>query len=416
MRERLGTQKREALNQGRSKLKILILTHNYIRFRGDHAGHFLHVLAAELVRSGHSVVVLAPHQKGLKKTEIMDGVAVHRFRYAPAAKERLAYIGTMHELVAASWSGKILFLCFLVSFLAKALSISIRERVDSISAQWWIPGGLIGYLVSLFRRKPLIVTSHGTDIRLLERSVFLRKLAKPVFGRAKYVTTVSGFLEEKLIRNTQAPAEKVKVIPMPVTPDTFEPSPLPQDATKLILCVARFTPQKGLDYLLKACRMLKDKEIDFRAKIVGEGPLREPLQEEIIKLQLENEVSLVDIIPQKDLNRLYAESYLCVLPSIEEGFGLVLVEAQLCKRPVIGTRSGGITDIIEDDVSGLLVPPRDHESLAQAMERILTDRQLAERLAEGGYGSALARFSPQAVLRKYLEVIGQSQGLSLRDS
>ncbi|MGB3092420.1 MAG: glycosyltransferase family 4 protein [Candidatus Zixiibacteriota bacterium] len=396
--------------QSRSELKILILTHNYIRFRGDHAGHFLHVLATGLVQSGHKVLVLAPHQEGLKKVEIMDGVAVHRFGYAPAAKERLAYIGTMHELVAASWSNKILFLSFLLCFFVRALTLSVRHKIDLVSAQWWIPGGLIGYLVSLLRRKPLVVTSHGTDIRLLEKSHFSRKLAKPVFRRAKYVTTVSGFLKEKLIRNTRVAQEKIRIIPMPVTPDTFAPTPLPKDAVKLILCVARFTPQKGLDSFLKACRMLKDRRINFKAKIVGEGPLRESLQEEIIRLHLDEKVSLADIVPQGELNQLYAESYLCVLPSIEEGFGLVLVEAQLCKRPVVGTRSGGITDIIEDGRSGLLVPPRDHESLAQAMERILTDEQLAERLAEGGYRSALARFSPQAVLRKYLEIIGQPHG------
>jgi len=405
MRERLGAEKTKVPSQSRSELNILILTHNYIRFRGDHAGHFLHVLATGLVQSGHKVLVLAPHQKGLQEVEIMDGVVVHRFRYAPAAKERLAYIGTMHELVAASWLNKVLFLAFLVSFFIKALSLSIRERVDLVSAQWWIPGGLVGYLVSLFRRKPLVVTSHGTDIRLLERSHFSRKLAKPVFRRAKYVTTVSGFLKEKLIRNTRVAQEKIRVIPMPVTPDTFAPTPLPKDVVKLILCVARFTPQKGLDYLLKACRMLRDKRINFKMTIVGEGPSKESLQEEIVGLHLEDVVSLVDVVPQSELNQLYAESYLCVLPSIEEGFGLVLVEAQLCKRPVVGTRSGGITDIIEDGESGLLVLPRDHESLAQAMERILTDRQLAERLAEGGYRSALARFSPQAVLQKYLEVL-----------
>lgn len=405
MRERLGAEKTKVPSQNKSELNILVLTHNYIRFRGDHAGHFLHVLATGLVQSGHKVLVLAPHQKGLKKVEIMDGVVVHRFRYAPAAKERLAYIGTMHELVAASWLNKVLFLSFLVSFFVKALSLSIRERVDLVSAQWWIPGGLIGYLVSLFRRKPLIVTSHGTDIRLLEKSHFSRKLAKPVFCRAKYVTTVSGFLKEKLIRNTRVAQEKIKIIPMPVTPDTFAPTPLPKDAVKPILCVARFTPQKGLDFFLKACRILKDREINFKAKIVGEGPLRESLQEQIVDLQLESHVSLVDIVPQSGLNRLYAESYLCILPSIEEGFGLVLVEAQLCKRPVVGTRSGGITDIIEDGRSGLLVPPKDHEGLAQAMERILTDEELALRLAEGGYRSALAKFSPQAVLQKYLRVL-----------
>jgi glycosyltransferase involved in cell wall biosynthesis len=192
---------------------------------------------------------------------------------------------------------------------------------------------------------------------------------------------------------------------MPVTPETFSPTPLTDQPTKQILCVARFTPQKKLDVFLQACSLLKHKGIDFQAKIVGEGPLKEALQRQITRLGLENRVDLVDTVPQDKLDLLYAESYMCVLPSLEEGFGLVLVEAQLCRRPVIGARSGGITDIIEHDTSGLLVTPDDVQDLAAAMERILGDFQLALRLAEGGYQSAQKNYSPQAVLKKYLKVL-----------
>ena len=101
----------------------------------------------------------------------------------------------------------------------------------------------------------------------------------------------------------------------------------------------------------------------------------------------------------------YQEADVIVLPAIEEGFGLVLVEAQLCRRPVIGTRSGGIPDIIEDDKSGLLVPPKDPLSLASAIERVLTDQRLASRLAQGGYESAQAKFSSGAVLQEYLKLL-----------
>ena len=388
-----------------SELKILILTHNYIRFQGDHAGLFVHILAKGLVQSGHKVFVLAPHQKGLKTFEMMDDVAVYRFRYAPAGMEKLAYIGNMHELVAQSWINKLLFLSFLVSFLVKALNLSFKKKIDLISAQWWIPGGLIGCFVSLLRQKPLIVTSHGTDIRILEKSGLSSRLAGLVFRRAKYVTTVSSFLKEKLTRNIKLAPEKIRIIPMPVTPETFIPTPPKRGGVKLILCVARFTPQKGLDIFLKACNILKEKGIGFRAKIVGEGPLKDVLLEEIKKLNLQKQVFLLDIMPQKKLNFLYAQSYLCVLPSLDEGFGLVLVEAQLCKRPVVGARSGGITDIIQDGKSGLLVPPKDYVSLAEAMERILTDEELASRLAEGGYQSAMAKFSPQTVLQEYLKIL-----------
>ena len=88
-----------------------------------------------------------------------------------------------------------------------------------------------------------------------------------------------------------------------------------------------------------------------------------------------------------------------------EGLGTSILDAMAFAKPVVSTTAGGIPEIVSDDINGLLVPPKDHESLAQAMERILTDKQLAERLAEGGYRSALANFSPQAVLQKYLRVL-----------
>ena len=156
---------------GRSEpIKILILTHNYIRFRGDHAGLFVHILSKGLQKCGHEVFILAPHQNKLKTKEILDGVEIHRFRYALPRMERLAYTGNMHEMVAKSWINKIVFLSFLFSFTLGAVFLVFKKKVDLICAQWWIPGGLIGYLVSLLARKPLIVTAHGTDIRILEKS------------------------------------------------------------------------------------------------------------------------------------------------------------------------------------------------------------------------------------------------------
>jgi glycosyltransferase involved in cell wall biosynthesis len=395
----------QASAQSHSKRNILILTHNYVRFPGDHAGHFVHLLAKSLVEAGHRVLVLAPHQMNLRRLQTMDGVEVHRFTYAAPRKETLAYRGNMHQLVAESWTNKLLFLRFLFSFLRGALLLSSGGKVDLISTQWWIPAGLVGYMFSLWSGKPYVVTSHGTDIRILEKGGLLARVAGRVYRRARYVTTVSSFLKQRLIQSIRLSPEKVRVIPMPVTPETFSPTPLVDQPTKQILCVARFTPQKKLDVFLQACSLLEHKGIDFRAKIVGEGPLRESLLEQIAHLGLENRVALVDTVPQSKLNLLYAESYMCVLPSVEEGFGLVLVEAQLCKRPVIGARSGGITDIVEHDTSGLLVTPDDAQDLASAMERILGDFQLALRLAEGGYQSALKKYSPQAVLEKYLEVL-----------
>jgi len=298
-----------------------------------------------------------------------------------------------------------LFFVFLVSFLSRSLALAKRDDVDVISSQWWIPGGLVGWMVSLLSNKPLFVTLHGTDLRILKGSKLFRPLARKIFKRAKGVTCVSSFLRDYLAQSGLIEKGKVKILPMPVDAEKFKPQKLSEKAKKTILCVARFTRQKGLDYLIQAARILLDRKFDCEVKMVGGGPEKSYLQQRVEELGLSERVFLLDGVPQEDLCSLYAEADVVVLPSVEEGFGLVLVEAQLCRRPVIGTDSGGIPDIIQDKITGLLVKPKDALALAEAIEKVLVDRDYAERLAEKGYFSALSRFSPDAIQEKFVRLI-----------
>jgi glycosyltransferase involved in cell wall biosynthesis len=114
------------------------------------------------------------------------------------------------------------------------------------------------------------------------------------------------------------------------------------------------------------------------------------------------------MMPQEKLKILYEKCDIFVLPSMEEGFGMVLVEAQLCGKPVVGVKSGGILDIIEHEKTGLLVEPEDSQSLASAIEKLLTDEDFAEKLADAGYRSAQEKFSSETITRKYIEVLTMS--------
>jgi len=385
--------------------RILVLTHNYIRSKKDYAGLFLHTLFKGIALKGHNVAVLAPHEKGLPSFEIMDRVRVFRFRYGPSFLENLAYGGEMQNRVMKNPLNMMLFFVFLVSFLSRSLALAKRDDVDVISSQWWIPGGLVGWMVSLLSNKPLFVTLHGTDLRILKGSKLFRPLARKIFKRAKGVTCVSSFLRDYLAQSGLIEKGKVKILPMPVDAEKFKPQKLSEKAKKTILCVARFTRQKGLDYLIQAARILLDRKFDCEVKMVGGGPEKSYLQQRVEELGLSERVFLLDGVPQEDLCSLYAEADVVVLPSVEEGFGLVLVEAQLCRRPVIGTDSGGIPDIIQDKITGLLVKPKDALALAEAIEKVLVDRDYAERLAEKGYFSALSRFSPDAIQEKFVRLI-----------
>lgn len=399
-------------------IRILILTHNYIRFPGDFAGVFLHQLSKNLVSAGLKISVLAPHQKGISTYQNLEGVQIYRFRYAPERYERIAYAGNMHELVMKNPLNLAIFFFFILSFTYSAYRLGKSEKADIILCQWWIPGGLIGFLTSILQKKPLVLTLHGTDIRLLLKSKLFQRLAHPIFKRAKYITTVSSFLKGKLLSVLSLPQEKVKVVPMPVNPvfETLKPAFRIKRKKKKILSVARYTEQKGISYLLEALKQLKEKGYDFEAEIVGEGPLEDEFRRKIEQSSLSGSVFLVAMMPQEKLKILYEKCDLFVLPSMEEGFGMVLVEAQLCKRPVVGVKSGGILDIVEHEKTGLLALPEDSSSLASAIEKLLTNEEYAEELANAGYRSAQEKFSSEAITRKYVEVLELSLRVHLDEA
>ena len=391
-------------------IRILILTHNYIRFSGDFAGVFLHQLSKNLVSAGLKICVLAPHQKGIPVHQNLDGVQIYRFKYAPERYERIAYAGNMHELVMKNPVNLVVFFFFLLCFTFNSYKLAKSEKADLILCQWWIPGGLVGFLISILQKKPLVLTLHGTDIRLLLKSKLFQRLAHPIFKRAKYITTVSSFLRGKLLSVLSLPQEKVQIVPMPVNPvfETPEPTIGIKRKKKKILSVARFTEQKGVRYLLEAFKQLKEKGYDFEAEIVGEGPLAEEFKRKTGETSLSGSVFLLPMMPQEKLKIFYEGCDIFVLPSMEEGFGMVLVEAQLCRKPVVGINSGGILDIVENEKTGLLVSPEDSQSLASAIEKLLTDEDYAEKLAVAGYKSAQEKFSSEAITRKYLQVLNMS--------
>jgi glycosyltransferase involved in cell wall biosynthesis len=390
--------------------RILILTHNYIRFPGDFAGVFLHQLSKNLVSAGLRVSVLAPHQKGILVHQNLDGVQIYRFKYAPERYERIAYAGNMHELVTKNPLNLVIFFFFMLSFTYNSYKLAKSEKVDLILCQWWIPGGLIGFLTSTLQKKPLVLTLHGTDIRLLLKSKLFQRLAHLIFKRAKYITTVSSFLKGNLLSVLSLPQEKVQVVPMPVNPvfEAQKPTFGIKRKKKKILSVARYTEQKGVMYLLEALKHLKVKGYDFESEIVGEGPLEEEFRRKIGESSLSSCVFLIPMMPQEKLKILYEECDIFVLPSIEEGFGMVLVEAQLCGKSVVGVKSGGILDIIEHEKTGLLAEPEDSHSLALTIENLLTDEDFAEKLADAGYKSAQEKFSSETITRKYIEVLTMS--------
>jgi len=384
-----------------SPIEILYLTHNYPRFAGDFAGAFIARLAEKTSESGRPVGVLAPHHRDANPDGIMGGVRVWRFRYGSDDQETLAYQGDLGKIQLAGRKGLAAHYRFMRSFARAAQSVATSEAPRIIHAHWWVPAGVIARKLRF--SGPVIVTLHGTDMRLLRAKRWLRPLARRVLARASAITVVSSWLGSSLREMFPDVEGKLQVIPMPPNDDAFrrKESLPPSGHAPLILSVTRFTTQKRNTVFLEALALLHDQGVAFRARLIGDGPLRTQISAQIESSGLSDYVTLLKPVGQKELAAEYRAADVAVLPSVDEGFGMALVEAQMCGTVTIGVRSGGLCDIVQDGVNGLLAEPDQAADLARALQRLLSDVSLRTRLADAGWRSAVENFSTVAIVRKF---------------
>jgi len=156
---------------------------------------------------------------------------------------------------------------------------------------------------------------------------------------------------------------------------------IPPDAP-LAGIIARLIPQKGHTYLLTAFAKVIEALPEARLLVVGDGYLRGDLERQARELRITRRVTFTGW--RDDIPRIMADLNLLILPSLWEGFGLVLLEAMMMGKPVVASRVSAIPEIVEDGVTGLLVPPRDPEALAEAIIALLQDRERAEAMGQAG--------------------------------
>ena len=381
-------------------MKILFVTHAFPRHTADAAGSFLLGLAVALRQRGAHVSVIAPAGPGLAAEESIGGIAVRRFRYAPAAMETLAYSGTMAEQVRESIGG----LLALAGMLALGRSAVRRARQrltpDVVHAHWWFPAGLIAR--SQPGRTALVTTLHGTDVRLAADSGIGRRLFRYVARGSDRVTAVSSWLAERAAAACEGLAPEV--VPMPVDTLLFVP-PAPGSRRSGVLFVGRLNAQKGAADLVRAfARVNAPSHLD----IVGDGPDAAAARALALELGVGDRVHFHGALPHDALPAHYQRAAVVVVPSRDEGLGLAAVEAQLCGTPVIAYDSGGLRDVVRHRETGMLVAPGDIDAITNAIDPMLGDPDTATRFAEQARREALQRFAPDAVASRFLGIYEQA--------
>jgi len=316
-------------------MKVLVLTTSYPRTEDEVAGIFVGDYVAALEQAGAEVIVVSP---------------------ADFPHFGIAYgHGIMQNLRARPW-----LWAFVPAFLAGfALAARRASRQADVVYAHWLPSAV----AALGTGKPFAVQLWGTDVAIARR---LHLPARLLLRRARAVVVASDFLAGEARR---LGARSIGVVPVPlaIPAEVAEPDDPPH-----VLFVGRLSEEKGIIEFLEATEGLP-------RVIVGEGPLAAEVPEAL------------PFVPRRALGRYYERAAVVCAPSRREGYGMVVREAMAYGRPVVATHVGGLADAVTPD-TGVLVPVGDRRALRHAIETLLSDHELRNRLG----AAARARMADSA--------------------
>lgn len=376
-------------------MKILFVTTAFPRWMGDHQAPFLLEEVKQLSARGQKVTVIAMHCPGAKSHEEMDGVEIYRTRYLP---ERLEILRKEEGGIPASFKKSPWYIialgCF---FIMQVMAVLKRcNEFDLIHAQWTL-SGFIAWAVALIKRKPYIVTLHGSDMVFAGKYSWVRWFTKLCLNNAKKVIAVSHALANDC-RKMGIKDELIEVIPNGVDTDFFVPGFLPKKNT--LLYVGSLTNGKGVNYLIESMPIVWNCYPDVDLIITGDGPQRISWLELSEKFN-KNKIHFTGTKNREEIRLELQQSKILVLPSLHEGFGVVLIEALACGTPCIASRVGGIPDILNENV-GILVNPGNANDLADAILQLLSDQAIYDQMRVSARKHAVEHFGWQITSQKLI--------------
>lgn len=387
--------------------KVLIITTNYPRWEGDPHSPWLVELLGLLRQRGLEIDVLAPAYGG-QGSHTIHGLQVRRFRYAPARWETLTHDEGAPNKIRRNPRYLLLLPTYLLAGALAAWRLGRAGGYDILHVHWPMPQGLLGLMAQWAGGGRLVATFYGADLVMSRRFKVVRPLVRSFARRCADVAAISSYTAQEVQQSTDITP---RVIPYGIAmPPDDEAWPA---QAGMILTVGRLVARKGHAFLIEA--MAKLDAPHAHLVIVGDGHERPDLESRVSALRLEDRVTFAGRVSDAELNRLYQACQVFVLPAIvdssgdTEMLGMVSLEAMRYCKPVVATQVGGIGDIVQEGVTGLMVEQRDAGALAVAIDRLLADADLAMCLGQAGYQYARDHFSWEAVLQQTLALYGLAE-------
>ncbi|MFQ5882559.1 MAG: N-acetyl-alpha-D-glucosaminyl L-malate synthase BshA [Candidatus Methylomirabilales bacterium] len=295
---------------------------------------------------------------------------------------------------------------YTITLAAKMADVAQAEGLDLLHVHYAIPHAVSAFLAreAVGGRLKVVTTLHGTDITLVGTDPSLRSITRLAIDMSDRVTAVSSYLALKT-RETFQPNRPIRVIPNFVDSAGFRPGQekearnrFARPEERLLLHLSNFRPVKRVTDVIRIFARVR-QEIPGKLLMVGDGVERPTAQHMARELNVEKEVFFLS--RQEDIPGLMNLADLFLLPSELESFGLAALEAMSCGVPVIASRVGGLPEVVEDGVTGLLYPVGDVEGMVQGALQILTDKALHYRMAQAAHQRVLAHFDAPRIVPQY---------------
>ena len=367
---------------------------------------------------GHEVHVLLPRHREWKRPARDDGVHYHPYRYSPVSS--WTPWGFSEALAGGASIRKPLYALapiVVAAALRKARAVLAEGGFDLVHVHWVVPNGPIGARVSSASGLPLVVSLHGSDMAVSERSRAIGRATRWSLRRCAAVTAPSGELLERARR--LGATGLLERVTYGADAEAFEVEPYAAQALRrrlglgsesiVVAGVGRLIPVKGFEYLVEAHASAVASAPELRLVLVGDGDGRRALEERVRSLGVADTVILTGAVAPSEIPALMAAADIVSVPSVRhggyvDGLPNVALEAMAAGKPVVGSRVGGIPELVRDGENGLLVPEKDSVALADALLALAADPDRRARLGSAGRAEIRGERNWEAVGRRFVDV------------
>ncbi|HKH82214.1 MAG TPA: glycosyltransferase [Gemmatimonadales bacterium] len=405
-------------------MRIICPTYWYPQYASDTQATYVHDINRHLVRRGHSVTVVTPGDPSLSREDMFDGVRIVRFPLNLPAD--LTYGRVAQSRV--SWLGRFARVAVMANYLEaqhRAIMAEAREsRTDVIHAHWAIPTGPAAVLAARKLGVPSVITMHGGDVYVnpeqgydFPTRWYVRPALRWTLRHAGALTAITEDCRQHALR-AGAPDEHIRLVFNGTDLRRFSPgengsAPDLQFGPNMIFACRQLFPRKGIRFLLEAAAQLKPKFPDLKVVLAGDGFERPELARLAGDLGIGSDVTFLGWVPNADLPPYYRAAAVSVIPSLEEGFGIPAAEAMGCEVAVVASDAGGLPEVVEHGVTGLVVRRGDSGALAQAIGSLLADPARRRMMGQAGRQRALRLFdwdrTAEQFEQLYAEVAGRTK-------